>query len=127
MKDMQAFAPRALQQLKSLKRRRDQASVPDHERCAGLCSNGKRCTRRRTGDAAMCGTHLNNAPRGTVEQQTADTRALRLAPIEIQGIGYFVDEQQRLFAAKDVIAGASEPRVVGACECVDGEMRLKKE
>ena len=126
--DIKSYNPRALQQLKSLKRRRDQASVPDHMRCIGVCSSGKRCTRQRQGESMVCGTHSNNAPRGTIDCTNRQTvKSLELVPVEIQGIGYYVDDASNVYSMKDVMQNKSNPRIIAKCECVDGVYTIKKE
>lgn len=126
--DIKSYNPKALQQLKSLKRRRDQASVPDHMRCIGVCSNGKRCSRQRQGESMVCGTHNNNAPRGTIDCTNRQTvKSLELVPVEIQGIGYYADDDCNIYSMRDVMQNKSNPRIIAKYECIDGVYTIKKE
>ena len=97
------------------KRKRTTATIPPNERCIAKRSNNEQCSRRRKEGGCYCGTHAKGTPRGVVCQLAAEetSRKVEIRTIEINGIYYYVDNENKVYSPEDIVAGFSSPRVIG--------------
>ena len=96
------------------KRKRNKNSVPDNNRCSARLANNEQCTRRRKDGSEYCGTHVKGTPNGQV-MQCGDCKMLRteVTAKEINGIVYYIDEQNRIYNTEQVMSNRENPDIVG--------------
>lgn len=98
------------------KKKRQNGAVPAHLRCIAKCGKGEQCTRRRQADSSYCGTHTKGTPHGVVDADTSPamvTKKLTTWLEDINGIQYYIDEDNNVYNHQDIIEGKTNPRVVG--------------
>lgn len=97
------------------KRKRTKNVVPFHDRCTALRANKEQCTRRKKGDNKYCGTHIKGQPHGTLElssDQMVTSKKVEVWPEEIYGIIYYIDNNNNVYSAEDIMSNRDNPKVI---------------
>ena len=105
------------------KRKRVKNFVPIFDRCCAKRANCEQCTRRRKDGSEYCGTHLKGTPHGIVYAQTEPkntTQKLEVYAQDIQGIIYYIDKNNNVYQAEDIISNKVNPKII-AKYVKDGE------
>jgi hypothetical protein len=105
------------------KRKRVKNFVPIFDRCCANRANNDQCTRRRKEGSVYCGTHLKGTPHGIVDA-TAEpkntTQKVEVYAQDIQGIIYYIDKNNNVYQAEDIISNKVNPKII-AKYAKDGE------
>ena len=105
------------------KRKRVKNFVPIFDRCCAKRANCEQCTRRRKDGSEYCGTHLKGTPHGIVDAQTEPkntTQKVEVYAQDIQGIIYYIDKNNNVYQAEDIISNKVNPKII-AKYMKDGE------
>ncbi len=105
------------------KRKRVKNFVPIFDRCCAKRANCEQCTRRRKDGSEYCGTHLKGTPHGIVDAQTEPkntTQKVEVYAQDIQGIIYYIDKNNNVYQAEDIISNKVNPKMI-AKYVKDGE------
>jgi len=105
------------------KRKRVKNFVPIFDRCCAKRANCEQCTRRRKDGSEYCGTHLKGTPHGVVDAQTEPkntTQKVEVYAQDIQGIIYYIDKNNNVYQAEDIISNKVNPKII-AKYVKDGE------
>ena len=105
------------------KRKRVKNFVPIFDRCCAKRANCEQCTRRRKDGSEYCGTHLKGTPHGIVDAQTEPkntTQKVEVYAQDIQGIIYYIDKNNNVYQAEDIISNKVNPKII-AKYVKDGE------
>jgi hypothetical protein len=97
------------------KRKRVKNFVPIFDRCCAKRANEERCTRRKKDGCEYCGTHLKGTPHGIVdvqEEPTNTTQKVEVYAQDIQGIIYYIDKNQNVYQAEDIVSNKTNPKVI---------------
>lgn len=97
------------------KRKRVKNFVPVFERCSALRAHGEQCTRRRKDDSEYCGTHMKGTPNGCMDvsdQSHTSTQKVEVCAQDIQGIIYYIDKNNNVYKAEDVISDKVNPKII---------------
>ena len=106
-----------------IKRKRSKSSIPIYLRCNATRANGEQCSRKKKDDLEYCGTHEKNRPHGEFEN-TDDTPEDELKKTEvyltdINGIGYYIDENNNVYNSQDILENKQCPRKIGVYKLVN--------
>lgn len=96
------------------KRKRTKNTVPVYDRCSAKRANGEQCTRRKKDGAQYCGTHTKGTPHGILEngnQQQEKLKKVEVSVVDINGIMYYVDENNNVYNSSDIIQNKVNPRI----------------
>jgi hypothetical protein len=105
------------------KRKRVKNFVPIFDRCCAKRASCEQCTRRRKDDSEYCGTHLKGTPHGIVNVQNEPkntTQKVEVYAQDIQGIIYYIDKNNNVYQAEDIISNKVNPKII-AKYLKDGE------
>jgi len=105
------------------KRKRVKNFVPIFDRCCAKRANDEQCTRRKKDGCEYCGTHLKGTPHGIVDTQQEPantTQKIEVYVQDIQGIIYYIDKNNNVYQAEDVISNKMNPKII-AKYVKDGE------
>jgi hypothetical protein len=97
------------------KRKRVKNFVPIFDRCCAKRASDERCTRRKKDGYEYCGTHLKGTPHGIIESDNepkSTTQKVEVYAQDIQGIIYYIDNQQNVYQPEDIIVNKVNPRVI---------------
>ena len=97
------------------KRKRIKNIVPHYERCIAKRANGEQCTRRKKDDNCYCGTHIKGTPHGILDNETVVPNNITKIEVwvqEIMGINYYIDSNNNVYKAEDIIANKNNPTVL---------------
>lgn len=111
-----------------MKRKRIVSSVPLSDRCSAKKANGDQCTRKRKNDCAFCGTHDKFQPHGIVET-TGNQKKLKrcsITIIDINGINYYIDENNNVYSTADILCNSQNPNIVGKVSNIGGKLEFIK-
>jgi len=99
------------------KRKRVKNVVPFFDRCCAKRASGEQCTRRKkdeTGD--YCGTHVKGTPHGVMDMNEASdkqaTQSIEVWAQDIQGIIYYIDKNNNVYQAEDIVGGGKNPKII---------------
>tara|TARA_Y100000389_G_scaffold147470_1_gene146347 strand:+ start:2195 stop:2701 length:507 start_codon:yes stop_codon:yes gene_type:complete len=99
------------------RRKRSKSSVPIYLRCNAMRANGEQCSRKKKGDLEYCGTHEKNRPHGEFENKVADKedelKKTEVYLTEINGIAYYIDENNNVYNSQDILENKEIPRKIG--------------
>jgi len=99
-----------------LKRKRVKNVVPNYDRCSAKRANGEQCTRRKKTTDLYCGTHLKGTPNGIVDDNNDEnyqlTSKVEVWAQDIQGILYYIDKNNNVYKAEDIIGNKNNPSVI---------------
>ena len=97
------------------KRKRVKNFVPVFDRCCARRANNEQCTRRKKDDCEYCGTHLKGTPHGIVDAQNDNkntTQKIEVYAQDIQGIIYYIDKNNNVYQAEDIISNKINPKII---------------
>ena len=112
----------SLEEKDFLKRKRSNNIVPVCEKCIAKRMNGTQCTRRKHGGTEFCGTHRKGTPHGVIElnENKKELKQVEVFQHEINGIVYYIDNENRVYSVEDILENKSNPRVISTYRVVDG-------
>ena len=105
------------------KRKRVKNFVPVFDRCCAKRATNEQCTRRKKDGCEYCGTHLKGTPHGIVDNQAEPkntTQKIEVFAQDIQGIIYYIDKNNNVYQAEDIISNKINPKII-AKYVKDGE------
>jgi len=105
------------------KRKRVKNFVPVFDRCCAKRATNEQCTRRKKDGCEYCGTHLKGTPHGIVDNQAEPkntTQKIEVYAQDIQGIIYYIDKNNNVYQAEDIISNKINPKII-AKYVKDGE------
>jgi hypothetical protein len=97
------------------KRKRVKNFVPIFDRCCAKRASDERCTRRKKDGYEYCGTHLKGTPHGIVlsdNEPKSTTQKIEVYAQDIQGIIYYIDKNNNVYQAEDVISNKVNPKII---------------
>lgn len=97
------------------KRKRVKNVVPFFDRCCAKRASGEQCTRRKKEDSEHCGTHMKGTPHGLVDNQEdakQTTQKVEVWAQDIQGIIYYIDKNDNVYQAEDIVGGGQNPKII---------------
>ena len=105
------------------KRKRVKNFVPIFDRCCAKRASNEQCTRRRKEGSEYCGTHMKGTPHGIIEandESKTTTQKVEVWAQEMQGIVYYIDKNNNVYQAEDIISNKVNPKII-AKYVKDGE------
>jgi hypothetical protein len=105
------------------KRKRVKNFVPIFDRCCAKRASNEQCTRRKKDGCEYCGTHLKGTPHGIIDAQNEHkntTQKIEVYAQDIQGIVYYIDKNNNVYQAEDIISNKINPKII-AKYVKDGE------
>mgnify|MGYP001025389526 FL=1 len=105
------------------KRKRIKNFVPAFDRCSAKRANNEQCTRRKKDNCDYCGTHLKGTPHGIVDyqnEQKSTTQKIEVYAQDIQGIVYYIDNNNNVYQAEDIVSNKINPKIIAKYQ-KDGE------
>ena len=103
------------------KRKRVKNFVPVFDRCCAKRATNEQCTRRKKDGCEYCGTHLKGTPHGIVDNQAEPkntTQKIEVFAQDIQGIIYYIDKNNNVYQAEDIISNKINPKIIAKSEPV---------
>ena len=101
-----------------VKQKRTSNFIPDVERCVAKRANDEQCSRRKKDGCDYCGTHEKGVPNGSVTKSdtgaTNSSHKVEVWSEEIVGIIYYVDKNENVYEAEDILRKVSNPKVIGS-------------
>ena len=97
------------------KRKRVKNFVPIFDRCCAKRASNEQCTRRKKEGCEYCGTHIKGTPHGIVDLQNDTkntTQKVEVYAQDIQGIVYYIDKNNNVYQAEDIISNKVNPKVI---------------
>jgi hypothetical protein len=97
------------------KRKRVKNFVPIFDRCCAKRASNEQCTRRKKDGCEYCGTHLKGTPHGIVDFQNENkntTQKIEVHAQDIQGIIYYIDKNNNVYQAEDIISNKINPKII---------------
>jgi len=97
------------------KRKRIKNFVPIFDRCCAKRATSEQCTRRKKDGSEYCGTHMKGTPHGIVDLQNeliATTQKIEVYAQDIQGIIYYIDNNNNVYQAEDIISNKINPKII---------------
>ena len=97
------------------KRKRVKNFVPIYDRCCAKRASDEQCTRRKKEGSEYCGTHLKGTPHGIVDMEAPpknNTQKIELYAQDIQGIIYYIDNNNNVYQAEDIISNKVNPKII---------------
>ena len=101
-----------------VKQKRTNNFIPDIERCVAKRANYEQCSRRKKEGCDYCGTHEKGIPNGSVSNTDTGTTSVshkvEVWSEEILGIIYYIDKNENVYEAEDILRKVSNPKVIGS-------------
>jgi len=97
------------------KRKRVKNTVPLFDRCCAKRASNEQCTRKKKTGIEYCGTHIKGTPHGIVLQNDENiqtTNKIEVWAQEIQGIIYFIDDNENVYRTEDIAANICNPKII---------------
>lgn len=97
------------------KRKRVKNVVPFFDRCCAKRATNEQCTRRKKDASEFCGTHVKGTPHGVIDSQTDNkvtTQKIEVFAKDIQGIIYYIDNNNNVYKAEDIIVNKMNPKII---------------
>jgi hypothetical protein len=99
-----------------MKRKRVKNVVHLSDRCCAKRASGEQCTRRRKdANSEFCGTHLKGTPHGICdleEDAKPQGKKMEVWAQDIQGIIYYIDKNNNVYQAEDIMYSKVNPKVI---------------
>lgn len=98
-----------------MKRKRVVSQVAIGDRCIAKKANGDQCSRKKKDECSFCGTHEKSQPHGVVAACKSDktVRKCSITIMDINGINYYVDDDNNVYNSADILSNNSNPRIIG--------------
>tara|TARA_B100000424_G_C22907492_1_gene482721 strand:+ start:317 stop:817 length:501 start_codon:yes stop_codon:yes gene_type:complete len=109
------------------KRKRSKSTVPQYLRCMAKKSCGDQCSRKKQDNNDYCGTHDKNRPYGIIDDNIKNTNSLVKKQIwleEINGISYYIDDENNVYKTEDIIKNVINPNVIYKYIRRDNELKI---
>lgn len=87
--------------------------VEESERCIAKRCDNTQCTRRKKKGCKLCGTHEKCAQYGLIDVNSKNNKEVVVQVKEIQGIAYYIDNQNNVYNTEDVLEGRKNPNLIG--------------
>ena len=97
------------------KRKRVKNFVPVFDRCCAKRATNEQCTRRKKEGIEYCGTHMKGTPHGIIDNQEdakVTTQKVEVWAQDIQGIIYYIDKNNNVYKAEDIIVNKINPKII---------------
>jgi hypothetical protein len=97
------------------KRKRVKNFVPIFDRCCAKRASNEQCTRRKKEGSEYCGTHMKGTPHGIMEtndESKITTQKVEVWAQEMQGIVYYIDKNNNVYQAEDVVSNKTNPKII---------------
>jgi hypothetical protein len=97
------------------KRKRVKNFVPVFDRCCAKRATNEQCTRRKKEGIEYCGTHMKGTPHGIIDNQEdakITTQKVEVWAQDIQGIIYYIDKNNNVYKAEDIIVNKINPKII---------------
>ena len=99
-----------------MKRKRVKNAVHLSDRCCARRASNEQCTRRKKEGCEYCGTHMKGTPHGIINLTDNDSSKVTTTKIElwaqdIQGIIYYLDKNNNVYSAEDIVSNKLNPQV----------------
>jgi hypothetical protein len=97
------------------KRKRVKNFVPIFDRCCAKRANNEQCTRRKKDGNEYCGTHMKGTPHGVVDTNNevkTNFQKIEVWAQDIQGIVYYIDNNNNVYQAEDIISNKINPKII---------------
>jgi len=97
------------------KRKRVKNIVPFFDRCCAKRATNEQCTRRKKDSSEYCGTHMKGTPHGIIDTQSDNkptTQKIEVFAKDIQGIIYYIDNNNNVYQAEDIIINKVDPKII---------------
>ena len=97
------------------KRKRVKNFVPVFDRCCAKRATNEQCTRRKKEGFEYCGTHIKGTPHGIMdnnEDNKVTTQKIEVWAQDIQGIIYYIDKNNNVYKAEDIIVNKLNPKII---------------
>ena len=97
------------------KRKRVKNVVPYFDRCCAKRATNEQCTRRKKDGIEFCGTHMKGTPHGVMDGQNDNkqtTQKIEVFAKDIQGIIYYIDNNNNVYKAEDIISNKHDPKII---------------
>ena len=97
------------------KRKRVKNVVPFFDRCCAKRATNEQCTRRKKEESEYCGTHMKGTPHGVIDNQNdakPTTQKIEVFARDIQGIIYYLDNNNNVYQAEDIITNKLDPKII---------------
>jgi len=97
------------------KRKRVKNVVPFFDRCCAKRASNEQCTRRKKDSSEYCGTHMKGTPHGIIDTQSDNkptTQKIEVFAKDIQGIIYYIDNNNNVYQAEDIIINKVDPKII---------------
>jgi len=108
-----------------IKRQRAKNTVNILERCSAKRANGELCSRKKKKNSIFCGTHCKGTPYGSIDNPNPNPdddspstttsppqQKINIYTIEIQGIIYYIDNNNNVYQAEDIIINKVDPKII---------------
>ena len=98
-----------------MKRKRVVSQVAIEDRCIAKKASGDQCSRKKKHECSFCGTHEKCQPHGVVATSKNDkvVRRCCITVMDINGINYYVDDNNNVYNSADILSNNSNPRIIG--------------
>ena len=97
------------------KKKRVKNIVPYFDRCCAKRSTNEQCSRRKKDTSEYCGTHMKGTPHGIMDGQLENkptTQKIEVFAKDIQGIIYYIDNNNNVYKAEDIIVNKIDPKII---------------
>tara|TARA_B100000902_G_scaffold389683_1_gene437278 strand:+ start:6407 stop:6907 length:501 start_codon:yes stop_codon:yes gene_type:complete len=110
-----------------MKRKRIVSSIPLTDRCIAKKANGEQCTRKKKNECSFCGTHDKYQPHGIVTLTQTDNvmRKISLTIIDVNGINYYVDDDNNVYNTADILSNSKTPGIIAKLERCGNILEIK--
>ena len=98
-----------------MKRKRVKNAVHLSDRCCAKRASNEQCTRRKKEGCEYCGTHLKGTPHGIClngDDDKPQGQKIEVWVQEIQGIVYYIDKNNNVYQAEDIIVNKVNPKII---------------
>jgi hypothetical protein len=117
-----------------IKRQRAKNTVNILERCSAKRANGELCSRKKKKNSIFCGTHCKGTPYGSINNpdnfshtspdnstpltssqppNTTSQQKINIFTTEIQGIIYYIDDNNNAYSMEDILLNKINPQIIG--------------
>jgi len=82
-------------------------------RCLAKTENGNQCTSKKASKKDFCTLHKNSTPFGIIQGEDSRVTNLILTDEKLEGIDYFIDENDFVYSTEHILSGNKNPNRVG--------------
>jgi len=109
------------------KKRINAPSTNSNNKCCAKTSKGIQCSRQKQSDQQYCGTHISDQqrPHGEISlndiSQPISSNTIKICSIDINGINYFIDENNNIYHTSDILNKNKDPRIIAKLDNSDND------